>query len=48
VAEARSLEAYPIHLGLGARAIPQPEFTGFAWYEIVRGDFTAMNSPPIL
>lgn len=29
---APSLFAFPIHLGLGARAIPQPEFTGMAWY----------------
>jgi mannose-6-phosphate isomerase-like protein (cupin superfamily) len=33
VAEARSLEVYPIHLGSGARAVPQPEFTGFEWYQ---------------
>jgi quercetin dioxygenase-like cupin family protein len=24
---------FPIHLGLGATAIEQPEFTGGAWYE---------------
>jgi quercetin dioxygenase-like cupin family protein len=30
----KSLEAFPIHLGLGATALPQPEFTGeMAWYE---------------
>jgi mannose-6-phosphate isomerase-like protein (cupin superfamily) len=29
----RSLVRYPLHLGLGARAVPQPEFTGFEWYE---------------
>ena len=28
-----SLEQQPIHLGLGATAVPQPEFTGMAWYE---------------
>jgi mannose-6-phosphate isomerase-like protein (cupin superfamily) len=28
----QSLFDYPIHLGLGARAIPQPEFTGMEWY----------------
>ena len=28
-----SLEKQPIHLGLGASAVPQPEFTGMAWYE---------------
>lgn len=27
-----SLERFPIHLGLGARAVPQPEFTGLDWY----------------
>src|ERR1043165_572982 len=27
-----SLERFPIHLGLGARAVPQPEFTGVDWY----------------
>lgn len=27
-----SLERFPIHLGLGARALPQPEFTGMEWY----------------
>ena len=27
-----SLERYPLHLGLGARAVPQPEFTGMEWY----------------
>ncbi len=28
-----SLEQQPIHLGLGATAVPQPAFTGMAWYE---------------
>ena len=28
-----SLERFPIHLGLGARAEAQPEFTGLEWYE---------------
>jgi mannose-6-phosphate isomerase-like protein (cupin superfamily) len=32
VIEARSLERCPVHLGLGARAVPQPEFSGFEWY----------------
>jgi quercetin dioxygenase-like cupin family protein len=32
VAEARSLERFPLHLGLGAKAVPQPEFTGMEWY----------------
>ncbi|WP_119418909.1 cupin [Desertibaculum subflavum] len=27
-----SLERFPLHLGLGARVVPQPEFTGMAWY----------------
>lgn len=26
------IERFPIHLGLGARAVPQPEFTGMEWY----------------
>ena len=29
----QSLFHFPIHLGRGARAIPQPEFTGMDWYE---------------
>lgn len=27
------LEERPIHLGLGATAVPQPPFTGLDWYE---------------
>lgn len=27
-----NLFTHPIHLGLGAKAIPQPEFTGMDWY----------------
>ncbi len=27
------LEERPIHLGLGATAVPQPPFTGLEWYE---------------
>jgi quercetin dioxygenase-like cupin family protein len=27
------LQRFPLHLGLGARAVPQPEFTGMAWYD---------------
>lgn len=27
------LSKHPIHLGLGAMAIPQPLFTGFDWYQ---------------
>ena len=30
--QVRSLFTYPLHLGLGARAIPQPAFTGMEWY----------------
>jgi hypothetical protein len=38
---ARSLRTFPVHLGLGARAKPQPEFTGaMAWYE----DYGARNA----
>lgn len=29
----KSLYDFPIHLGLGARAISEPQFTGFEWYE---------------
>lgn len=28
----KSLYDYPIHLGRGARAISEPQFTGFDWY----------------
>lgn len=31
--ESCSLERFPLHLGLGARAIPQPEFAGPEWYD---------------
>lgn len=31
-ASARNLRTYPIHLGLGARVLPQPAFTGMDWY----------------
>jgi hypothetical protein len=32
--QGKSLFDYPIHLGLGARAVPQPAFTGeMSWYE---------------
>lgn len=30
---ARALQRFPLHLGSGARALPQPEFTGLAWYD---------------
>jgi quercetin dioxygenase-like cupin family protein len=29
---APSLFTHPVHLGRGATAVPQPEFTGMAWY----------------
>lgn len=29
---AHNLATHPIHLGLGARACAEPEFTGMAWY----------------
>ena len=29
----RSLERFPVHLGRGATAVPQPEFNGLDWYE---------------
>ena len=28
----KDLSRYPIHLGRGATAVPQPEFTGVDWY----------------
>ncbi|MBL6615492.1 MAG: cupin domain-containing protein [Reyranella sp.] len=31
--EPLSLARFPLHLGLGARAVPQPEFTGMEWYD---------------
>jgi mannose-6-phosphate isomerase-like protein (cupin superfamily) len=30
---AKSIETHPIHLGLGATAVSEPEFTGIEWYE---------------
>lgn len=29
----KELARFPIHLGLGAKATAQPEFTGMEWYE---------------
>jgi len=29
----RDLEMYPLHLGLGAKAIPLPPITGLQWYD---------------
>lgn len=37
-----SLERFPIHLGLGAKAVQLPEFTGgMAWYERYGADHAA-------
>ena len=33
VMQGKSLFDFPIHLGAGARAIPQPQFTGMEWYD---------------
>lgn len=33
MAQARALDRFPLHLGLGASAVPQPEFAGIDWYE---------------
>lgn len=34
MAKTHSIDTHPIHLGLGASAVPQPEFTGgMEWYE---------------
>lgn len=30
---AHRLDTHPVHLGLGAKALAQPPFTGLAWYE---------------
>jgi mannose-6-phosphate isomerase-like protein (cupin superfamily) len=31
--QGKSLFDYPIHLGKGARAVAEPQFTGFDWYQ---------------
>jgi len=31
--ERRDLHTHPVHLGLGATAVPQPAFAGMPWYE---------------
>src|SRR5262245_56590550 len=36
----RQLARYPVHLGLGATAVSEPEFTGMAWYE----EYTARHA----
>ncbi|MET0178863.1 MAG: cupin [Novosphingobium sp.] len=33
MSKALRLEARPVHLGRGATAVPQPTFTGLAWYD---------------
>jgi quercetin dioxygenase-like cupin family protein len=33
ITEARPLERFPIHLGLGTTAVPQPEMGGMEWYD---------------
>ena len=31
--QGRSLYEFPIHLGLGAKAVSEPQFTGLDWYD---------------
>jgi quercetin dioxygenase-like cupin family protein len=31
--QGKSLFEHPIHLGLGATAVSEPQFTGFEWYD---------------
>lgn len=31
--KAKSLYDFPIHLGIGAKAVAEPQFTGIDWYE---------------
>jgi mannose-6-phosphate isomerase-like protein (cupin superfamily) len=33
VTQGKSLYDFPIHLGLGARAVAEPQFTGIDWYD---------------
>ncbi len=33
VTQGKSLYDFPIHLGLGARAVSEPQFTGLDWYD---------------
>jgi mannose-6-phosphate isomerase-like protein (cupin superfamily) len=33
MSEPTSLFTHPLHLGLGGKALPQPEFDGMSWYE---------------
>ena len=32
----QSLFDFPIHLGLGASAVAEPQFTGMDWYDAIR------------
>jgi quercetin dioxygenase-like cupin family protein len=34
------LERFPLHLGLGAKAVPEPEFTGMEWF----GDYAERHA----
>lgn len=36
----KELARYPVHLGLGATAVSEPEFTGIAWY----GEYAARHA----
>jgi len=39
VNKGKSLYDFPIHLGLGAKAVAEPEFTGMEWYDgYIHGD----------
>jgi quercetin dioxygenase-like cupin family protein len=33
MSQVQSLARFPIHLGLGAKAVPQPPFSGMEWYQ---------------
>jgi quercetin dioxygenase-like cupin family protein len=33
MSEVRDLRTFPVHLGLNAKVVPQPAFTGAEWYE---------------
>nr|AUN37760.1 hypothetical protein [uncultured bacterium] len=37
----KSLYDFPIHLGLGATAVAEPEFNGMDWYEATIGAIRA-------
>jgi hypothetical protein len=40
-----NLFAQPVHLGLGATALPQPAFTGMEWYADYSARHGAGNAP---